>query len=60
MTTIDPWATLDVPPEVPVMSYEYHFSHGVTGVGRCANCNDVRTLFVHSLIHTSATLSAHT
>lgn len=54
MTTIDPWATLDVPPEVPVMSYEYHFSHGVTGVGRCANCNDVRTLFVHSLIHTSA------
>ena len=55
MTMTDPWATSeDLPPEVPIMAYEYHFSHGITGVGRCAQCNDVRTLFVHSLIHTSA------
>lgn len=55
MTMTDPWATSeDLPPEVPIMAYEYHFSHGITGVGRCTNCNDVRTLFVHSFLHTSA------
>jgi hypothetical protein len=53
MTTDDPWASL-VPPEVPIMEYQYHYSHGVTDVGRCAQCGDIRTLFVHSLIHTSA------
>ncbi len=55
MTITDPWETgiPDLPPDFAT-SYEYHFSHGVTGVGQCAQCSDVRTLFVHSFLHTSA------
>lgn len=49
MTTIDPWAsTSDLPPDLPP---EYHYSHGLTGVGNCNYCGEMRTLFVHSLLH---------
>lgn len=42
--------TQELPPDLPP---EYHYSHGITGVGQCGFCNDVRTLFVHSLVHTA-------
>ena len=32
---------------------EYHFGYGMTGVGRCAKCNSLRTLFVISALHTA-------
>ena len=40
----------ELPPDLPP---EYHYSHGLTGVGVCGYCGDVRTLFVHSLVHTA-------
>jgi hypothetical protein len=42
--------TNSYPPDLPP---EIHFSWGVTGVGACARCQDIRTLIVHSAIHTA-------
>ena len=46
--------TQELPPDLPP---EYHYSHGMTGVSQCAYCGDVRTLFVHSLVHTADSCS---
>lgn len=42
--------TNSYPPDLPP---EIHFSWGVTGVGACARCQDIRTLIVHSALHTA-------
>lgn len=51
MTMTDPWGAepFSDPPE-----FQHHFSHGVTGIGQCARCGDIRTLFTHSFIHTTS------
>ncbi len=37
----------------PPPTREFHFAYGAVGAGDCANCGDLRSLFVHSAFHTA-------